>query len=53
MENLEIPASIWLNLAVLVAAGGFVWIKLARSGAAAKRRQNRARPGVNAGRPAR
>jgi hypothetical protein len=29
MQDFEIPITIWLNLVLLVAAAGFVWIRLA------------------------
>jgi hypothetical protein len=41
MQALQIPASIWLNFLVLVAAAGVIWFKLtgASAGNKAQRRQ--------------
>jgi hypothetical protein len=41
MQPFVIPLQIWINLAVLVAAGLFVWIRLASAAGADGRRTDR------------
>ncbi|MER2536381.1 MAG: hypothetical protein ABTQ31_14600 [Rhizobiaceae bacterium] len=52
MQPFVIPLQIWINLAVLVAAGLFVWIRLAAA-ARTERRKPKPMPKSVADRPAR